>query len=171
MSFSGTTSRVVRRLAHRNLNWSSSVFKGDPELMSMVSGFRGWVANAEAMAEKYSAAPSAIDFKAAKDSVRDKALVDALETLYSSNKPPAETFEWSTEDREQKKQAVEDAKASEHLTTEMIEDCEKELAYMRANRTNTETAATDIAEMYPDIAEETEKEIENRECFKDTLGK
>ena len=53
----------------------------------------------------------------------------------------------------------------------MIEDCEKELAYMRANRTNTETAATDIAEMYPDIAEETEKEIENREWFKDTLGK
>ena len=78
---------------------SSPLFKGDPELAAAVSSFRGWAANAEAMAEKYKAAPAPVDFAKAKSAVRDQSLVDALEALYKNNKPPAETYEWSTEDR------------------------------------------------------------------------
>lgn len=150
---------------------ASPIFKGDPELSAAVSAFRGWTANAEAMAEKYAAPPTPIDFASSKSAVRDKALVEALEQLYTSNKPPAETYEWSAEDRADKEQLIEDAKERNVFTQEMIEDTEKELAFMRRNRTNREMSGADMKELYPDIAEEVEKEIEDREWFKDTLSK
>uniref|UniRef100_A0A7S4I1P7 ATP synthase subunit d, mitochondrial n=2 Tax=Odontella aurita TaxID=265563 RepID=A0A7S4I1P7_9STRA len=123
------------------------------------------------MAEQYAAPPTPIDFVAAKDSVRDKALVEGLEELYTSNKPAAETYEWSAEDRADKEKQIEDAKGRLAFTQEMIEDTEKELAFMQGNKTNRDISGADIMEMYPDIAEEVEKEIEEREWFKDTLGK
>ena len=53
----------------------------------------------------------------------------------------------------------------------MIEDTEKELAFMKKNRLNREMSVSDMKEIYPDIAEEVEDEIERREWFKDTLSK
>mmetsp|Transcript_31829 Transcript_31829/g.65015 ORF Transcript_31829/g.65015 Transcript_31829/m.65015 type:complete len:172 (-) Transcript_31829:139-654(-) len=170
MSFAGTAGRVVRRLAHRDIDWSSQLFKGNPQLSAAVGSFRGWVANAESLAEKYSAPPSAIEFASAKDAVRDKALVEALEELYSSNTPPPETYEWSAEDRADKLQQIEDAKGRLAFNEEMIEDTHKELVFMRHNRTNRDTSGNDVKKAYPHIAEQTEKEIENREWFKDTLA-
>ncbi|KAL7459604.1 hypothetical protein ACHAWC_011460, partial [Mediolabrus comicus] len=150
---------------------SSPVFKGDTELSSMVAGFRAWTAQADAMAEKYSAAPGPIDFASAKKSVRDVALVDALEKMYKSSSPPAQTYEWSKEDQDAKLQLIEDAKAGLAFTQEMIEDTEREIAYLRTHRTTRDVSTSDMKEIYPDIAEEVEKEIENREWFKDTLNK
>lgn len=150
---------------------SSPLFKGDPELAAAVSSFRGWAANAEAMAEKYKAAPAPVDFAKAKSAVRDQSLVDALEALYKNNKPPAETYEWSAEDRADKAQQIEDAKGRLAFTQEMIEDTEKELAFMKKNRLSREMSVGDMKEIYPDIAEEVEDEIERREWFKDTLSK
>lgn len=137
----------------------------------MVAGFRAWTAQADAMAEKYSAPPAAIDFAAAKKSVRDVSLVEGLEKMYKSAKPPALTYEWSAEDKATKAQLIEDAKSGLAFTQEMIEDTEKEIVYLRLNRTTRETTTQDMAEVYPDIADEIEKEIENREWFKDTLSK
>lgn len=162
---------VVRRLAHRNIDWSSPLFKGDPELAAAVSNFRGWAANAEAMAEKYKAAPAPVDFSKAKSAVRDQSLVDGLEALYKNNKPPAETYEWSAEDQAEKAKQIEDAKARQGFTQEMIEDAERELAFMKDNRLSRDMSVSDMKEIYPDIAEEVETEIENREWFKDTLSK
>lgn len=156
-------------LAYRNR--SSPVFKGDNELSSMVAGFRAWTAQADAMAEKYSAAPSPIDFASAKKSVRDVSLVESLEKMYTSSSPPPLTYEWSKEDQAAKAQLIEDAKAGLAFTQEMIEDTEREIAYLRTHRTTRETSTSDMKEIYPDIAEEVEKEIENREWFKDTLNK
>lgn len=77
----------------------------------MVAGFRAWTAQADTMADKYSAAPSPIDFATAKKSIRDKALVDGLEQFAKSFTPPAETYEWSEDDKASKLQLIEDAKA------------------------------------------------------------
>lgn len=137
----------------------------------MVSGFRAWTAQADAMAAKYAAPPAPIDFAAAKKSVRDVSLVDALEKMYTSSKPPAQTYEWSTDDQAAKAQLIEDAKGNLAFTQEMIDDTKKEIAFMRVNRTTREMSTSDMKEIYPDIAEEVEKEIENREWFKDTIGK
>lgn len=137
----------------------------------MVAGFRAWTAQADAMAEKYSAAPGPIDFASAKKSVRDVALVESLEKMYTSSSPPPLTYEWSKEDQDTKAQLIEDAKAGLAFTQEMIEDTEKEIAFLRTNRTTREISTSDMKEIYPDIAEEVEKEIENREWFKDTLNK
>ena len=150
---------------------SSPLFKGDPEVASAVSAFRSWAASAEAMAEKYSSPPAPVDFASAKSAVRDTALVESLEKLYSSNTPPPETYEWSADDKADKAQQIEDAKGRLAFTQEMIDETEKELAFMKANKTTRETSASDLKETYPDIAEEVEKEIENREWFKDTLTK
>mmetsp|Transcript_21450 Transcript_21450/g.44602 ORF Transcript_21450/g.44602 Transcript_21450/m.44602 type:complete len:170 (-) Transcript_21450:229-738(-) len=169
MSFSGAIRRSAKRLSE--VNWSSPVFKGDNELSAMVAGFRAWTAQADAMAEKYSAPPAPIDFAAAKKSVRDVSLVEALEKMYTANKPAPLTYEWSADEQAVKAQLIEDAKAGLAFTQEMIEDTQKEIAFMRVNRTTRETSAIDVKENYPDIAEEVEKEIEDREWFKDTIGK
>uniref|UniRef100_A0A7S2R087 ATP synthase subunit d, mitochondrial n=1 Tax=Eucampia antarctica TaxID=49252 RepID=A0A7S2R087_9STRA len=166
-----TVRNVVRRLAHRNINWSSPLFKGDPEVASATVAFRSWAASADAMAEKYSAAPATIDFASAKSAVRDSALVETLENLYNTNTPPAEVYEWSVEDKADKAQQIEDAKGRLAFTQEMIDESEKELAFMKSTKTTRDTSASDLKQNYPDLAEEIEKEIENREWFKDTLSK
>jgi hypothetical protein len=135
----------------------------------MVAGFRAWTAKAETMAEKYSAPPAPIDFAAAKKSVRDVSLVEGLEALYLSSSPPPIKYEWSVEDQATKAQLIEDAKAGLAFTQEMIEDCEREIAYLQLNKTSRDTSVSDLKEIYPDIADEVETEIENREWFKDTL--
>mmetsp|Transcript_11254 Transcript_11254/g.22989 ORF Transcript_11254/g.22989 Transcript_11254/m.22989 type:complete len:92 (-) Transcript_11254:1027-1302(-) len=91
--------------------------------------------------------------------------------MYKSNKPPAETYEWSAEDQADKAKQIEDAKGRLAFTQEMIEDAEKELVYMRQHRLNREMSVGDMKEVYPDIADEIETEIEKREWFKDTLSK
>lgn len=149
---------------------TAPVFKGDAEVAANVSKFRSWVAAAESMADKYSAAPAPVDFASAKESVRDKALIESLEKLYSTNTPPPEVHEWSAEDRALKDAQIEEARASLAFTQEMIADTERELFYMEANRTTRETSATELAEVYPDIAEEIEDEIDRREWFKDTVA-
>lgn len=136
----------------------------------MVASFRAWTAKADAMAEKYAAPPTPIDFAKAKQSVRDKALVEALESMYKSAVIPPETYEWSSEDQAKKAQLVEDAKSGMAFTQEMIEDTEKEIVYMRLNKTTRDMSVNDMKEIYPDIAEEVEDEIEKREWFKDTLN-
>lgn len=137
----------------------------------MVASFRAWTAQADAMAEKFSAPPTPIDFSSAKKSVRDVALVEALEKMYKSASPPAQTYEWSVDDQAKKAQLVEDAKAGMAFTQEMIDDTEKEIVYMRLNKTTRDMSVNDMKEIYPDIADEVETEIENREWFKDTLNK
>lgn len=139
--------------------------------MAAVNQFRGWVAGAEAMAEKYKSEPAPIDFAAAKKEVRDKDLVAALEKMYTSSSPPPETYEWSAEDMADKKLQIEEAKGRQAFIQETIEETAREIAFMKANRTTRDTSATELKENYPEIAEEIETELENREWFKDTIQK
>ena len=57
------------------------------------------------------------------------------------------------------------------FTQEMIEDTTKEIAFLRLNKTTRDVSVSDMKEVYPDIAEEVEKEIEDREWFTDVAGK
>ena len=122
------------------------------------------------MAEKYSAPPADIDFAGYKKSVRDASLVETLEGFYKAASPAPETYEWSAEDKAEKLKQIDEAKGRLAFTQEMIEETEAELAFMRDNRTTRETSGTDIKEAYPDIAEETEKELEERKWFKDAIA-
>eukprot|EP00558_Chaetoceros_sp_UNC1202_P008666 CAMPEP_0197246766 /NCGR_PEP_ID=MMETSP1429-20130617/21932_1 /TAXON_ID=49237 /ORGANISM="Chaetoceros sp., Strain UNC1202" /LENGTH=168 /DNA_ID=CAMNT_0042707509 /DNA_START=27 /DNA_END=533 /DNA_ORIENTATION=+ len=168
MTFASRT--VVRRMAQKSIDWSSSHFRSNPDLAVAVSSFRAWAASAEGMAEKYSAPPAKIDFVSHKSSVRDQSLVADLESFYGSNAPAAETYEWSSEDQADKKTQMEEAKGRMAFTQEMIEEAEAELEFMKTNRTTRETSGSDIKEAYPDIAEETEKELEERRWFKDAIA-
>jgi len=123
------------------------------------------------MAEKYAEPPAPIDFAAAKKSVRDVALVEALEKMYNASSPPAETYTWSEEDQAAKAQQIEAAKSGLAFTKEMIEDTQEEIIFLRKNKTTREMSTSDMKEIYPDIAEEVEDEIEKREWFKDTLSR
>jgi len=147
------------------------MFKGDSDLVASVNNFKSWVASAEAMASKYAAPPPPIDFGATKKVVRDKAIVDSLEKFYSSAKPPPKTYEWSAEDKAFAQQQIDEAKSREAFTAELIEDAEKEIAFLKANRTNREMSYTEMAEAYPDLADEVEEELDNREWFKDYIIK
>ena len=147
------------------------MFKGDTELTAAVNRFRAWIASAEAMAAKYSAPPAAIDFESTKTLVRDKQLVEALENFYKSARPPPKIYEWSAEEKADTLKQIEEARSREAFTAELIEDTELEIAFLTENRTTRDTDYAMIAEAYPDIAEEVEDEIDNREWFKDTIVK
>lgn len=122
------------------------------------------------MAEKYAAPPTPVDFAASKSSVRDKALVEQMEAFYKSAAPAPEVYEWSEEDKSSKMEQMEDAKGRLAFTQEMIVDTEAELEFMKSNRVGRETSVNDMKEAYPDVAEETEKELEERKWFKDAIA-
>ena len=122
------------------------------------------------MATKYAAKPAAIDFADHKKAVRDTSLVDSLEAFYKSAAPAPESFEWSAEERAEKLKQIDEAKGRLAFTQEMIEETEAELEFMRSNKTTRETSGSDIKEAYPDIAEETEMELEERKWFKDAIA-
>jgi|EP00979_Chaetoceros_neogracilis_P002708 hypothetical protein len=156
--------------SHQLSNRSSPHFKSNPELATAVSGFRAWAATAKSMAEKYAAPPAAVDFVTFKSTVRDTSLVDTLEAFYKVSNPAPETYEWKAEEKAEKLKQMEEAKGRLAFTQEMIEETEAELEFMKANRTTRETSGTDIKEAYPDIAAETEKELEERKWFKDAIA-
>eukprot|EP00591_Stephanopyxis_turris_P009006 CAMPEP_0195528560 /NCGR_PEP_ID=MMETSP0794_2-20130614/30737_1 /TAXON_ID=515487 /ORGANISM="Stephanopyxis turris, Strain CCMP 815" /LENGTH=209 /DNA_ID=CAMNT_0040659715 /DNA_START=42 /DNA_END=671 /DNA_ORIENTATION=+ len=168
-----TASRqVARSAAHRGfatVDWSKPIFKSDPEMMSKIGQFRAWVANADAMAEKYSGPPSSIDFASAKDSVRAKDLIDNLDKFYASAEPQATPEEWSAEDKASKAQLIDEAKADREKMLDDISHYKENLALMKANRTTRDTTGEDVRALYPDIAKEVDDEIDNREWFKDVI--
>jgi len=132
-----------------------------------VNQFRSWVATADAQAEKYKAAPAAINFAAAKESIRDKELVDTMESFYKSAKPPAEVHEWDAADQEKKLAHFEQVKEQAAFYEELKADLAKEIEFQKNTRTSADTTVHDLMCNNPTVHEEIEDEIERREWFKD----
>jgi hypothetical protein len=132
-----------------------------------VNLFRSWVATADAQAEKYKSAPAPIDFGAAKESIRDKALVDAMEAFFKSAKVPAEVHEWDKEDQAFKTAHLEQVKEQAAFYQDLKEDLVKEIAFQKSTRTTEDTTVYDLMCNNPTVHEEIEDEIERREWFKD----
>jgi len=166
---SSASGRVVRSLGHRQIDWSKPVFKTNSELIATINKFRGFLANADTMATKYSGPPSSIDFDTAKSKIRSKDLVDNLEKFYSSASPPAETYEWSAEAQAEKEALYDDSVAEVIAVKKDLEYYTAYLEKMKANRTTRDTTLTQIREMYPEVAAEVDKEIDNREWFTDVV--
>lgn len=135
--------------------------------MQNVSQFRSWVATADAQAQKYKAAPAPIDFASAKKSVRDKELVDFMESFYKSAKIPAETHEWDKEDKEVKLAHMEQVKEQAAVYAELKTDTLKEIEFLKSTRTSADTTIHDLMCNNPTVHEEIEDELERREWFKD----
>eukprot|EP00529_Nitzschia_sp_RCC80_P035669 CAMPEP_0113493442 /NCGR_PEP_ID=MMETSP0014_2-20120614/28594_1 /TAXON_ID=2857 /ORGANISM="Nitzschia sp." /LENGTH=174 /DNA_ID=CAMNT_0000387305 /DNA_START=712 /DNA_END=1236 /DNA_ORIENTATION=+ /assembly_acc=CAM_ASM_000159 len=161
-----STRRAVRTLAHRKIDWNADVWKAAP-IVQNVSAFRSWVATADAQAEKYKVAPTPIDFKAAKDSVRDKELVGFMEEFYKSAKLEPETHPWDQEERDFKIQHLEQVVEQAQVYKEIKEDTVKEIEFLKSTRTTEDTTVHELMCNNPTIHEEIEDEIERREWFKD----
>jgi len=164
---SATSRRVVRTIAHRNIDWSREVWKLTPRTASKVNAFRAWVTTADVMADKYNKPPAAVDFAGAKKSIRDQDLVDTLEAFYKSASPPAEVFTAEEGVAEERAKYLDMFKESEAFDQELKEGVKAELDFMKANRTTKDTTIHDFKMNYPAIHEQIEDEIENREWFKD----
>lgn len=145
------------------------MFRTDADMIAKISQFRAWLASADAMAEKYSAPPSAIDFASYKEKIRSKDLVENLEKFYSSASPRAEKHEWTKDDQEAKAKLIEDAELEREKVLADIKYYKDRYAVLQANRTTRDTTAAQLREIYPDIAKEIDEEIDNREWFKDVV--
>lgn len=132
-----------------------------------VNQFRAWVATADAQAEKYKAPPAAVDFASAKESIRDKELVDMVEAFYKSASPPAEVHEWDADDQKMKEEHFAQVKEQAAFYADLKEDLVKEIEFQKATRTTADTTVHDLMCNNPTIHEEIEDEIERREWFKD----
>ena len=144
----------------------ADVWKAAP-IAANVNQFRAWVATADAQADKYKAAPGAIDFAGAKSNVRDKELVDMFENFYKSAKVPAETHEWDADDQKAKVEHFAQVKEQAAFYAELKEDLLQEIEFQKSTRTTEDTTIYDLMCNNPTIHEEIEDEIENREWFKD----
>jgi len=138
-------------------------------MTAKINHFRAWIASADSMAEKYSGPPAPIDFAAVKEKVRAKDLVESLEKFYATAQPPAETFAWSDADKAEKLNLIEEAKADREKVVSDMTYYKDRLAVLKTNRTTRDTTATQLREIYPDIAKEIDEEIEKREWFKDVV--
>lgn len=145
---------------------SADVWKAAP-IVNSVNQFRAWVATADAQAEKYKAAPSPVDFASAKSTVRDKALVEALEAFYKTAKPAPEVHAWDPEDKEYKLKYFDQVKEQAAFYEDLKADLEKEIEFQKSTRTTADTTIHDLMCNNPTIHEEIEDEIERREWFKD----
>ena len=151
------------------------MFKSSPEVVSQLTQFRAWAATAESQAEKYASAPDAVDFTSHKSKIRDGGLVGKLESFYKTSiasgaiKP--DVYEWPEEDRTMRMTQIEEAKKTVSETNEMIAKAEEEMAFLVDNKTTVDTSIGDWKKMYPEIAEEVETELVNREWFKDNVIK
>jgi hypothetical protein len=118
------------------------------------------------MYEKYQSPPAAIDFAGAKKAVRDKGLVDILESFYTSNKPPAEVHSMPDSEKVAAEQKIAFLTELDKLHKEFLPVLEAEIDFQKKNRTTTSTTLFDMKVNYPLIHEEIE-ELERREWFKD----
>lgn len=145
---------------------SADVWKAAP-IVHNVNQFRSWVATADAQAEKYKAAPAAVDFKGAKDAVRDKEMVDMLEKFYKSAELAPEVHEWDQEDQDFKMAHFEQVKEQAAVYAELKADLTREIEFQKGTKTTADTTVYDLMCNNPTIHEEIEDEIERREWFKD----
>jgi len=148
---------------------NADVWKAAP-IVQNVSKFRSWVATADSQAEKYAAPPGPIDFSSAKEAVRDKELVDFMETFYKSAGIPAETHEWDAEDKAFKLAHFEQVKEQAAVYADLKEDTLKEIEFLKSTKTTEDTTVHDLMCNNPTIHEEIEDEIERREWFKDLVA-
>ena len=145
---------------------SADVWKAAP-IVHNVNQFRSWVATADAESEKYQAYPTAVDFKTVKTSVRDKELVDMIESFYVAAELPPEEHHWDQQDHEYKLAHFAQVKEQAAVYSELKEDLLKEIEFQKATMTTAETTVYDLMCNNPTIHEEIEDEIERREWFKD----
>lgn len=145
---------------------NADVWKAAP-IVPNVSKFRTWVGTADALAEKYSAPPTPIDFTSTKKAVRDKELVDLMEAFYKTASVPAETYEWSKEDKDYKLAHFEQVKEQAQVYAALKDDTMKEIEFLKATLTTENTTVYDLMCNNPTVHEEIEDEIERREWFKD----
>lgn len=122
----------------------------------------------ESMFEKYQKPPEPIDFTAAKKSVRDKGLVESLESFYKSSQPPPETYTMAETEKTNSEETIAYLKELDSLHKELLPVIEKEISFFQTTRTTKDTTVFDMKLNYPLIHEEIEDELERREWFKDT---
>jgi hypothetical protein len=140
-------------------------------LTALASTFRAFIGQAEHMAETYTALPEPVDFTTAKSTLRNVELLESLESFYRNTQPPVVSHEWPEEDKADKLKQIEDAKDFTLLTHELIDNAERELAFLKANRITRETTAYELGIVHPDIKDEVEDELDRREWFKDVVSK
>jgi hypothetical protein len=126
------------------------------------------VAMADAMAETYQEPPAPVDFSKAKSSVRDKELVNMLESFYKSSKPPVESYVMPEEEIKHSEETIAYLQELDAVNKEFLPVIEKEIDFFETTRTTKETTVKDMRINYPLIHEEIEDELERREWFKDT---
>jgi hypothetical protein len=120
------------------------------------------------MYEKYSAPPEAVDFSKTKSIVRDKALVDMLESFYKSTELTPEVHVFPPEEIAAAEEHIAFCVEADACYKEALPVLEAELAWAVDCRTTTETTVFDYKLNYPLLHEEILDEIEAREWLKDT---
>jgi len=166
--FSSAPLRNSRAELHVILDRSRPVWTCSPEVAAGYNKIKTWVAMSDAMYEKYQKPPGPVDFASAKKKVRDVELVDMLESLYKSSKPPPETFAQPESEKKAVEETLSYLKDLDALHKDFLPVLDKEIEFYESVRTDENTTCHDMRANYPLIHEEIEDELERREWFKDT---
>ncbi|CAH0486705.1 unnamed protein product [Peronospora farinosa] len=174
---------VGRALQTRAIEWSTISQKlSDPRARAALDSLRDVHGQIAAEARNFVKEPEAIDFDYYRSVIKNKELVDAMESNYKSISFPIITpeeldvaaksadlpddlrlNEQDTVDKlfSQLNEKVTDSKAR-------IEELKELIGLMEETRTTLATTMDEVTAMYPEVEEEIDDEIANLEWEKDT---
>lgn len=147
---------------------SRPVWSSTPEVAAKFNQFKAWVGMTETMYEKYHKPPPPVDFAPAKKTIRDKVLVEALESFYKSYQPPPEIHQMPETEKDSQVETLEMLKEADAMHKELIPVLEAEIDFLQKSRVTVDTTVFDLEQNYPLIHEEIEDELDQRDWFKDT---
>uniref|UniRef100_M4C2M3 Uncharacterized protein n=1 Tax=Hyaloperonospora arabidopsidis (strain Emoy2) TaxID=559515 RepID=M4C2M3_HYAAE len=177
--------QVVRRgvLQTRAIEWSTISQKlSDPRARAALDSLRDVHGQIAAEARVYLKEPEAIDFDYYRSVIKNKELVDAMESNYKTIAFPKITPE-ELDVAAKSPELPEELRLNEQETVDQlfsqlnekvadskarIEELKELIGLMEETRTTLATSMDEVTAMYPEVEEEIDDEIANLEWEKDT---
>ncbi|CAI5740648.1 unnamed protein product [Hyaloperonospora brassicae] len=165
------------------IEWSAIAQKlSDPRARAALDSLRDVHGQLAAEARAYVREPEAIDFAYYRSVIKNKALVDAMESNYKTIAFPtitpeeldaaAQSTELPDELRLNEQETVDElfGQLNEKVADSKarIEELKELIGLMEETRTTLTTSMDEVTAMYPEVEEEIDTEIANLEWEKDT---
>lgn len=124
----------------------------------------------EGLANKYATPPAPLDFTKYKESIQyNRDLVEQLEKFYQVNvtKLALPTESLSEETKMEDSAFLQEVQDASSKYAELIQMWEQEIALLEQNKVSPTTTLADLYEVYPEIAEELEDDMDDFNLIKD----
>lgn len=141
-----------------------------PVVLSAMSAQSARLGEVQSLATQYAAPPTALDFTKYKDSIKtNRDLVEQLEKFYKANITTVALAKesLSPEEKLEDEAFLQEVQTVSAQYAELIQMWEKEITLLEENKVSKTTTLAQLYEVYPEIAEELEDDMDDFNLIKD----